>query len=68
MSPANLSTHLSDARFHLTKTSKSLDAARDFVRKEASDRELAALDRYARLARGLLVKVGRRELHRRRSR
>jgi hypothetical protein len=66
MTPAgdNLAAHLRDARFHLANAARSIDRARDHARRQASDRELAQLDRFARLARGLLYRIGRRELGR----
>lgn len=57
-----LRAHLKDARFHLSNAVRSLDAARDHVHRAQSDRELAQLDRYAMLARSLLLKIARREI------
>ncbi len=66
MTPAgdNLAAHLRDARFHLANAARSIDRARDHTRRQTSDRELAQLDRYARLACSLLGRIGRRELRR----
>jgi len=57
-----LRVHLADARFHLGNAGRSLDAARDVVRREQTDRELADLGRFADLARSMLLKIARREI------
>ena len=64
MSPPadNLQAHLRNARLHLATTVKALERCRDHARTAQTDRDLAELERYARLISRHLLQIGRREI------